>query len=142
MTLYACKIYEQTRLVRDLVPCKDQAGAIGLYDTVEALFFKNAGSGAFAAGAEVIRPEVDPYEWKEGYYYPTVEQMAQYISNVEALRGVIAVLPSTPATPESMELLDYIRANEIEQILADIGKLLKNMPSAWFYSGEVECGEV
>lgn len=142
MTLYACKIYEQTRLVRDLVPCKDQAGAIGLYDTVEAQFFKNAGSGAFAAGAEVIRPEVDPYEWKEGYYYPTVEQMAQYISNVEALRDVIAVLPSTPATPESMELLDYIRANEIEQILADIDKLLKNMPSAWFYSGEVECGEV
>lgn len=90
----------------------------------------------------MIRPEVDPYEWKEGYYYPTVEQMAQYISNVEALRGVIAVLPSTPATPESMELLDYIRANEIEQILADIDKLLKNMPSAWFYSGEVECGEV
>lgn len=141
MILYACKIYEQTRLVRDLVPCKDPAGAIGLYDTVEAQFYKNAGSGAFAAGSEVIRPEVDPYEWKEEYY-PTVEQMAQYIANVEALRGVIAVLPSTPATPESMELLDYIRANEIEQILADIDKLLKNMPSAWFYSGEVECGEV
>ena len=60
MTLYACKIYEQTHLVRDLVPCKDPAGAIGLYDIVEARFYKNAGSGAFAAGAEVSRPEVDP----------------------------------------------------------------------------------
>ena len=88
------------------------------------------------------RPEVDPYEWKEGYYYPTVEQMAQYIANLEALRRVIAVLPTTPDKPDSMELLDHIKANNIEKILVDINKLLKNMPSAWFYSGEVECGEV
>lgn len=141
MTLYACKIYEQAHLVRNLVPCKDPAGAIGLYDTVEARFYKNAGSGAFAAGAEVSRPEVDPYEWTEDYY-PTAEQMAQYIANVEALRGVIAVLPSTPDKPDSMELLDHVKANNIEKILVDIDKLLQNMPSAWFYSGEVNCGEV
>ena len=116
-------------------------GAIGLYDTVEARFYKNAGSGAFAAGAEVSRPEVDPYEWTEDYY-PTAEQMAQYIANVEALRGVIAVLPSTPDKPDSMELLDHVKANNIEKILVDIDKLLQNMPSAWFYSGEVNCGEV
>ena len=68
--------------------------------------------------------------------------MAQYIANLEALRRVIAVLPTTPDKPDSMELLDHIKANNIEKILVDINKLLKNMPSAWVYSGEVECGEV
>ena len=55
---------------------------------------------------------------------------------------MIAVLPTTPDKPDSMELLDHIKANNIEKILVDINKLLKNMPSAWVYSGEVECGEV
>lgn len=141
LKLYSCKIYDQGYLVRDLVPCKSLTGIVGLYDRENSKFYKNIGSGAFVAGAEIVQPEVDPYEWKEDYY-PTVEQMAQYIANLEALRRVIAVLPSTPDKPDSMELLDHIKANNIEKILVDIDKLLKNMPSAWFYSGEVECGEV
>lgn len=95
-------------------------------------------------------PPTEPYKrpqneavrvWSESDA-PTTAQMKQYLANVEALRRAIAVLPTTPATPESMELLDYIRANEIEQILADVDDLLKNMAAAWYYSVEVYCGEV
>lgn len=87
------------------------------------------------------KPQEDQAAWSQEDV-PTTAQMERYLTNVEAVRRVIAVLPTTPATPESMELLDYIRANEIEQILADVDDLLKNMAAAWYYSGEVYCGEV
>lgn len=140
MTLYACKIYEQTRLVRDLVPCKDPVGAIGLYDTVEARFYKNAGSGAFAAGTEVSRPEVDPYEWPEEYY-PTAEQMAQYIANVAALRQAVPIDIIAPVTPKSMERLDYVQANKIEQILQEIDMFFEILARTFIPCGLGVCGE-
>lgn len=140
MTLYACKIYEQTRLVRDLVPCKDPVGAIGLYDTVEARFYKNAGSGAFAAGTEVSRPEVDPYEWAEEYY-PTAEQMAQYIANVAALRQAVPIDIIAPVTPKSMERLDYVQANKIEQILQEIDMFFEILTRTFIPCGLGVCGE-
>lgn len=140
MTLYACKIYEQTRLVRDLVPCKDPVGAIGLYDTVEARFYKNAGSGAFAAGTEVSRPEVDPYEWTEEYY-PTAEQMAQYIANVAALRQAVPIDIIAPVTPKSMERLDYVQANKIEQILQEIDMFFEILTRTFIPCGLGVCGE-
>ena len=81
------------------------------------------------------------YTWCESDI-PTAAHMERYIANVAALRGTVAVLPTTPATPESMKLLDYIKANNIEKILVDINQLLINMAAAWFYSGEVYSGEV
>lgn len=140
MTLYACKIYEQTRLVRDLVPCKDPVGAIGLYDTVEARFYKNAGSGAFAAGTEVSRPEVDPYEWAEEYY-PTADQMAQYIANVASLRQAVPIDIIAPVTPKSMERLDYVQANKIEQILQEIDMFFEILSRTFIPCGLGVCGE-
>lgn len=48
----ACQIYDNGVLVRDFVPCKDPAGNIGMYDTLNAVFYNNAGSGEFVAGPE------------------------------------------------------------------------------------------
>lgn len=73
---------------------------------------------------------------------PAGEDMALYLRNVAALRSAIAVLPTTPDLPGSMENLDYIKANNIEKILEDLDALLINMASAWFYSGEIYSGEV
>ena len=72
---------------------------------------------------------------------PTSFQMAQYIANVNALRGTIAVLSTTPATPESMELLDYINANNIEQILINVNHALTTMAKTFIPCGFGECGE-
>lgn len=57
MQLYSCAIYDNGTLIRDVVPCKNASGAVGLYDTVGAQFYANAGTGAFTAGPEII---IDP----------------------------------------------------------------------------------
>lgn len=52
--LYSCQLYDNGTLVRNFVPCKNASGAVGLYDTVGAQFYANAGTGAFTAGPEII----------------------------------------------------------------------------------------
>ena len=47
------QIYDDGSLVRDLIPCKNPNGNIGMYDTLNAVFYGNAGTGAFVAGAEL-----------------------------------------------------------------------------------------
>lgn len=47
------QIYKNDVLVRDFIPCKDPSGEIGMYDTLNAVFYDNAGTGAFVAGAEL-----------------------------------------------------------------------------------------
>lgn len=71
---------------------------------------------------------------------PTAGQMETYRLNIAHLRAVIAVLASTPETPESMRALDYVKANNIEQILADIDFILQHMPATFRHSGVTVCG--
>lgn len=56
--LVSCKIkYLQIKkdgvLVRNFIPCKNPSNVVGMYDTVNDVFYSNAGSGSFIAGAEV-----------------------------------------------------------------------------------------
>ena len=53
MKLYLFKIYDNDVLVRDFIPCKNPSGVVGLYDVVNNIFYGNAGTGSFVAGAEV-----------------------------------------------------------------------------------------
>ena len=73
---------------------------------------------------------------------PTAGQMATYIQDVAALRGAIAVMASTPPTPDSASGLTWQEANNIEQIILDVDELLTLMAAAWFYSGDLYAGEV
>lgn len=57
--LYSCKLYDNATLIRDFIPCKNDAGAIGLYDLVNSKFYGNAGTGVFIPGPEVIWPSND-----------------------------------------------------------------------------------
>lgn len=54
--LYSCQIYDNGTLVRDFVPAKNSGGTAGLYDTVNGVFYTNAGSGAFTAGPLTTGP--------------------------------------------------------------------------------------
>lgn len=84
--------------------------------------------------------EVSPKtDWSESDT-PTASQMETYRLNIARLRAVIAVLASTPETPERMRALDYVKANNIEQILADMDFILQNMPAAFRHSGVTICG--
>lgn len=52
--IYYCKIYNGDELVRDLVPCYHIAdNIIGLYDTINDVFYTNKGTGTFEKGPDV-----------------------------------------------------------------------------------------
>lgn len=44
------EIYEDDILVRDFIPCVNEDGVAGLYDTVDSIFYTNAGTGEFITG--------------------------------------------------------------------------------------------
>lgn len=56
MKLYACQIYDDGTLVRDLIPCQKPDSTIGLWDDVNSVFYGNAGTGTFTAGP-VLKPD-------------------------------------------------------------------------------------
>ena len=53
MKLYSFKIYDNSTIVRDFIPCKNSGGEVGLWDDINRKFYSNAGSGNFIAGAVI-----------------------------------------------------------------------------------------
>lgn len=51
--LYSAQVYKDGVLQRDLVPCKNPSGVIGLFDLVEGKLYKKSWSGTLAAGPAV-----------------------------------------------------------------------------------------
>lgn len=64
MKLYLFKIYDNDVLVRDFIPCKNPSGVIGLYDSVNSVFYANAGTGSFTAGPEVEQEDKGGPFWR------------------------------------------------------------------------------
>lgn len=73
---------------------------------------------------------------------PTASELETYRQNIATLRALLAVMPTTPEAPDSMTGLNYVKANNIEQILLDLDTLLTNAALAWYQSGEIYAGEV
>ena len=49
-----CKIFNNDTLIRNFVPCyRKSDNVIGLYDTVNGVFYTNAGTGTFSKGSDV-----------------------------------------------------------------------------------------
>lgn len=51
--LYSCQIYDGNTLVRDFIPIKTTTNIYGLWDKVNKVFYKNAGTGTFNGGPAV-----------------------------------------------------------------------------------------
>lgn len=62
--LYDCSIYDNGTLIRNFIPCKNASGTVGLYDSINDVFYQNAGSGSFTAGPEVEQEEGDGPFWR------------------------------------------------------------------------------
>lgn len=75
-------------------------------------------------------------EWSDSDE-PREAQMEAYLANVEAIRGVLDVLPTTPETPKDMNFLTWIEANDIEQILVDVETLAQSMRKIYRRSNQV-----
>lgn len=51
--LYSCQIYDGDTLVRDFIPVKTTTNIYGLWDKINKVFYKNAGTGTFGGGPAV-----------------------------------------------------------------------------------------
>lgn len=58
MRVYRFEIYNDGILSGSFVPCKNQSGDVGMYDTVSSKFYGNEGTGSFVAGQEIEIPSV------------------------------------------------------------------------------------
>lgn len=81
---------------------------------------------------------------------PTPAQLAVYLQNVDDVTGCIAIVRQLPS---GMDELTVQGANEIERVLIaeyEAGldfealkkEMIENTAAAWFYSGDLYCGEV
>lgn len=143
MRLFQQKNYVSGQMVRDFVPCKSPDGDVGLYDLVISKFYSNSGSGNFLAGPEVDIPlqpnPLDPYVWvKEDSQ--TMSQMAQYLANVAAIRSVFTLPEYVPQTPESMALLTFAKANDIESVLLAVENIITVARKTLVACGPATCG--
>lgn len=73
---------------------------------------------------------------------PSMADLTRYLENVRRIRAAFYTLPTTPQVPASMSGLTYVKANAIEQILADVDILLNGMIASYTYSGDIFGGEV
>lgn len=75
--LYSCRVYDNSTLIRDLIPCSNASAEIGLWDDVNSVFYGNAGTGTFTAGP-VIAIAADESEIKKLKYIQSTG--TQYIN--------------------------------------------------------------
>ena len=130
--IYYIKLYQGGELVREFVPFTDASGAAGFYDRVGHGLYTSA--GLTAGPAVPPGPVLDPYTWYESDI-PMQSQMAQYLDNLAALRGVLSQVAAEPPTPESMALLTYVEANDIETILLQIEAVLTTIGESFLRAG-------
>lgn len=90
-------------------------------------------AGVFESYGYTVNLQPTP-TWSIGEI-PTEEQMGAYLSNVATLRDVLTVPSDTPPVPPDMDLLTYIEANNIEQILVYLDALLAEIGAAFMRSG-------
>jgi len=80
-------------------------------------------------------------DWVENQLPPSIDEMNSYLNHISVIRSAYAVKPTTPVVPSSMNNLDIIKANSIEQILLDISQLIINMVATFWCSAELTAGE-
>lgn len=54
--IYSCSMYSDDRMIRNFVPCIDNNGIAGLYDTVEDKFYTSENDDLFVAGPVIAFP--------------------------------------------------------------------------------------
>lgn len=72
---------------------------------------------------------------------PTAADLTNYLNYVSQIREAFSRYANTPPVPPDIGALNYIEANNIEQIMVDVFNLLNNMLSARYYCGDIFSGE-
>lgn len=74
--------------------------------------------------------------------HPTKADMDRYFGNVALLRSILPMYSTTPQAPTTRKKMDYLAANAVEQILADIDRRIQGIKQAWYYADDVFTGEI
>lgn len=135
--LYSFKIYEESTLVHNYVPCKNTAGVIGIYDTVAKTFLGNSGSGTFTAGNEIVG---DDREWQYGDTMLESDVLL-YLANIAALRNVIKLPPDVPPIPTIDRWIDWMAANDIERIVYELDRMIYGIVPLFRRCGTFRAGK-
>ena len=86
--------------------------------------------------------DITPYTaWKEADIQ-TPEDMTLYLGCVGVLRGVLPLPDGTPETPETVDDITHVTANDIEKILETVDDVLTKSLTFLWYSGDIYSGEV
>lgn len=113
-------------------------GAYGAIDMNRVAAAVSTLSGLLNAAG--YKNEVSAQNFVEGED-STDEKYSVYLANVQTLRDAIAVRASTPELPAADAKLDYIGANNIEKILADLDELIGWMKYSQKYCGTFAAGQ-
>ena len=144
-----CQVYDGDVLVHDYISVLDTYGVPCAYDKVSGEYLYNAGSGDFAAGAEIEQTSdgtIYGYEevtttytdWQE-HNLPWLSEINRIRANYNALVRLFLVGLGLPVLAES-NYLDYQEVNNWERI-ALVGKtMFENMEKEYVYSGTIDCG--
>ena len=114
--LYGCKIYDNDKIVRDFIPCKNSSGVIGLYDTVNSQFYQNAGTGTFIAGPEMIQPSSDFITINYKGLYNVVDINNSAVKSLSKDTEWIFQYVSGPTLPNGYTELEYIQSSGTQYI--------------------------
>ena len=75
--LYSFKIYENNALVKQYIPCyRNSDDVIGLYETVNGVFYTNGGTGTFSKGNDVDTEKTINAKLGIGLYFDTNDAIA------------------------------------------------------------------
>lgn len=80
-------------------------------------------------------------DWQTGELF-TASDLSYYLACVSTVRNAITQFKTTPPVPTDSGALDYQEANNIEQILMDINRIIDNMTAAFLFLGDVTSGEI
>lgn len=79
-------------------------------------------------------------DWSKTDFFTKADSI-RYLDNINKIRQAYVVKDTTPATPVTLNKLNYIKANDIEKILADIEDLIHGMEQYFVYSGVANSGQ-
>lgn len=141
-------VYDRT--AQDVETARTQRGATltplkGCYNITDLnrveLAVKTLAAALTAAGypVEVTPVLTEDREWQEGDIVRRA-QWTTYLDNVQKLRDAYYTLVETGELPAPEDKLDYVGANTIEKILADIDLLISWMKSSYRRCGTFRAG--
>lgn len=148
--LYGCKIYDNDKIVRDFIPCKNPSGAIGLYDTVNSQFYQNAGTGTFIAGPEIIQPSSDfiTINYEGSYNVVDINNSAVKSLNKDT-EWIFQFVPGS-TLPSGYTELEYIQSSGTQYINTGFKpnqdtkiSMTTDFPpsgNTWLYGGRASAG--